>query len=246
MPRFFIAGSNILGGTAIMTGRDAEHMHVLRLRPGDDVILCDTEGSDYKCRIVKSTKDEVEAEVIEVTPCKSEPSVKTTVLCALPKGSDKTDYIIQKCVEAGAYEIGFFTSERCIAKIDEGGRAKKLERWNRISEEAAKQSGRGIIPKVNWIGGFTECLNESIKKDLSLFMYECGERETMEHALTGCRSCSTAAIITGSEGGFAPYEADLAKVTGCHICSLGERILRCETAPVVALTALMYASGNLG
>ena len=81
MPRFFIAGTNILGGTAIMTGRDAEHVHVLRLRPGDDVILCDTEGRDYKCRIVKATKEEVEAEVIEVTPCKSEPSVKASVLC---------------------------------------------------------------------------------------------------------------------------------------------------------------------
>ena len=107
MPRFFIAGTNILGGTAIMTGRDAEHVHVLRLRPGDDVILCDTEGSDYKCRIVKATKEEVEAEVIEVTPCKSEPGLKASVLCGLPKGSDRTDYIIQKSVEAGAFEICF-------------------------------------------------------------------------------------------------------------------------------------------
>ena len=147
MPRFFIAGTNILGGTAIMTGRDAEHVHVLRLRPGDDVILCDTEGSDYKCRIVKATKEEVEAEVIEVTPCKSEPGLKASVLCGLPKGSDRTDYIIQKSVEAGAFEICFFSCERCVAKLDEGGRAKKLERWNRISEEAAKQSGRVLCTK---------------------------------------------------------------------------------------------------
>ena len=115
MPRFFIAGTNIRGGMAFMMGRDAEHVHVLRLRPGDDVILCDTEGSDYKCRIVRATREEVEAEVIEVTPCRSEPSVKVSVLCALPKGSEKTDYIIQKSVEAGAFEICFFTSKRCIA-----------------------------------------------------------------------------------------------------------------------------------
>ena len=245
MPRFFIAGTNILGGTAIMTGRDAEHVHVLRLRPGDDVILCDTEGSDYKCRIVKATKEEVEAEVIEVTPCKSEPSVKASVLCGLPKGSDKTDYIIQKSVEAGAFEICFFSSDRCVARLDEGGRAKKLERWNRISEEAAKQSGRGIIPEVRWIGDFTQCLDTAIKKYLSLFMYETGERESLDSALKGCREIKTAAIITGPEGGFAQFEADLAKVIGCRICSMGERILRCETAPIVALSALMFASGNL-
>ena len=245
MPRFFIAGTNIRGGMAFMMGRDAEHVHVLRLRPGDDVILCDTEGSDYKCRIVRATKEEVEAEVIEVTPCRSEPSVKVSVLCALPKGSEKTDYIIQKSVEAGAFEICFFTSERCIAKLDEGGREKKLERWQRISEEAAKQSGRGIIPQVRWIGDFTQCLDTAIKKDLSLFMYETGERESLEQALAGCREIATAAIITGSEGGFAPYEADLARVTGCHICSMGERILRCETAPLAGLTAVMYALGEI-
>ena len=246
MPRFFIAGTNIFGGTAIMKGRDAEHIHVLRLRPGDDVVLCDTEGNDYKCRLVKTEKDEVEAEVIEVVPCKSEPSVKVSVLCGLPKGSDKTDYIIQKSVEAGAFEICFFSSSRCIAKVDDDGRGKKLERWNRISEEAAKQSGRGIIPAVRWIGDYTECLNTAIKKDLSLFMYETGECESLNAVLEGSAGIETAAVITGPEGGFAPFEADLAKVIGCRICSMGERILRCETAPVVALSAIMYATGNLG
>ena len=246
MPRFFIAGTNIMGGMAIMKGRDAEHVHVLRLRPGDDVVLCDEEGSDYKCRIVKSTKEEVEAEVIEVKPCISEPSVKVSVLCGLPKGSDKTDYIIQKSVEAGANEICFFSCDRCIAKFDEGGRDKKLERWNRISEEAAKQSGRGIIPKVHWIGDFTECLNQAHQKNLSLFMYETGERESLNSVLENRKDMKTAAIITGPEGGFAPFEAELARMTGCRICSMGERILRCETAPIVALSAVMYATDNLG
>lgn len=245
MPRFFIAGTNIAGGMAIMRGRDAEHVHVLRLRPGDDVILCDTEGSDYKCRIVRSDKEEVEAEVLEVRPCTAEPSVKVSVLCGLPKGSDKTDYIIQKSVEAGAFEICFFSSDRCVAKLDEGGRAKKLERWTRISEEAAKQSGRGIIPAVRWIGDFTEALNQSYRKDLALFMYETGDRERLNDVIEGAGELHTVAVITGPEGGFAGFEADLAKVTGCRICSMGERILRCETAPVVALSAVMYATGNL-
>lgn len=246
MPRFFIAGTNIFGGMAIMRGKDAEHVHVLRLRPGDDVILCDTEGSDYKCRIVKATKEEVEAEVIEVVPCVAEPDVKVSVLCGLPKGSDKTDYIIQKCVEAGAFEICFFDCDRCVAKIDDEGRAKKMERWNRISEEAAKQSGRGIIPQVRWLGDFAAALNEANQKDLALFCYETGERESLNEVLEKNKAVESMAIITGPEGGFAQFEADLAKAIKFHICSMGERILRCETAPVVALSAAMYATGNLG
>lgn len=247
MARFFIAGTNILDGMAIMKGRDAEHVHVLRLKPGDDVILCDTQGSDYKCRIVKASREEVEAEVVEVVPCKSEPDVKVSVLCGLPKGSDKTDYIIQKCVEAGAYEILFFASDRCVARIDDdAARDKKLERWNRISEEAAKQSGRGIIPAVKWVGDFTGALNEANQKDLAVFCYETGERESLNTVLEGSKDVKTMAIITGPEGGFAPFEADLARVLKFRICSLGERILRCETAPVVALSAAMYATGNLG
>ena len=158
--------------------------------------------------------------MVEVVRCPAEPTVKVTVLCGLPKG-DKTDYIIQKSVEAGAYEILFFQSSRCVAKPDKP--EKKLERWQRIAEEATKQSGRGII----------------------LFMYETGEREALDAVLSANRDMKTAAIITGPEGGFQPFEADLARVCGLHICSMGERILRCETAPVVALTAAMYATGNL-
>ena len=242
MPRFFMAGTNILGGMAIMKGRDAEHVHVLRMRPGEDMIICDGQGTDYKCRLVKADKEQVEAEVIEVVRCPAEPSVKVTVLCGLPKG-DKTDYIIQKCVEAGAYEILFFSSSRCIAKL--GNEEKKLERWQRIAEEAAKQSGRGIIPQVGWAGELADAFDVAVKKDVGLFMYETGEREAMGDVLEANKSVSTAAIVTGPEGGFAPFEAELAKIVGLHLCSMGERILRCETAPVVALTAAMYATGHL-
>lgn len=242
MARFFMAGTNLLGGMAILRGRDAEHVRVLRLRPGEDMILCDGEGTDYKCRLVRSDKDEAECEVIEVVPCPAEPSVKVTVLCGLPKG-DKTDYIIQKCVEAGAAEILFFNASRCVAKPDTP--EKKLERWRRISEEAAKQSGRGVIPRVDWCGELADALNEAAHRELGLFMYETGEREKLDEVLTAHREVKTAAIITGPEGGFAPFEADLARLCGLHLCSMGERILRCETAPVVALTATMYATGNL-
>ena len=242
MARFFIAGTNLNGGMAIMKGRDAEHVHVLRMKPGEDFIICDGQGTDYKCRLVRADREEVEAEVIEVVPCPAEPSVKVTVLCGLPKG-DRAEYIIQKCVEAGAFEILFFQSNRGVARPE--APEKKLERWQRISEEAAKQSGRGIIPRVGWVGEFADALNEAVQKDLGLFLYETGEREGLDAVLESNRGVETLALITGPEGGFAPFEADLARITGLHLCSMGERILRCETAPIVAMTALMYATGNL-
>lgn len=242
MPRFFMLGTNKFGGTAIIRGRDAEHIKVLRLRPGEDMTICDGRGTDYKCRLIRSDKDEAEAEIIEVLPCPAEPTVSVRVLCGLPKG-DKTDYIIQKSVEAGASEIVFFDSGRVIQRTD--GVQKKLERWNRISEEAAKQSGRGIIPEVRWLGSFVEALDAAKQTEEAFFMYETGERESFSEALSNVKSLKTAAIITGPEGGFERVEADIARACGMHICSMGKRILRCETAPIVALTALMYESGNL-
>ena len=113
MARFFMAGTNLLGGTAIIRGKDAEHIRVLRIRPGEEVIINDTQGTDYRCRMVSSTPEEAEVEVVEAVPCKGEPSVKVSVYCGLPKGSDRTDYIIQKSVESGAEEIVFFRSDRC-------------------------------------------------------------------------------------------------------------------------------------
>ena len=122
----------------------------------------------------------------------------------------------------------------------------RLERWQRIAEEAAKQSGRGIIPQVRYEADFVAVLNDALHTDLPLFMYETGERETIRDAIEHTASpIASAAIITGPEGGFAEFEADMARKLGMHICSMGERILRCETAPVVALTALMYGTGNL-
>jgi len=242
MARFFMAGTNILGGMAVIRGRDAEHVRVLRLRPGEDVVICDGEGTDYKCRLVYADKEEAKAEVLEVVRCPAEPTVKVTLLCGLPKG-DRVDYIIQKGVEAGANEILFFNCERCVARPETP--EKKLERWQRIAEEAAKQSGRGIIPQVGWAGDFVQMLDLAVKKELGLFMYETGEREALNTVLDANREAKTAAIITGPEGGFAEFEAQLAKACGLHVCSMGERILRCETAPIVALTAAMYATGNL-
>ena len=196
-----------------------------------------------KPNLVQTLEHEAEAEVIEVVPCKAEPTVRSTVFAGLPKG-ERSDFLVQKCTEAGASEIVFFSCTRCVAKAV--NMEKKLERWQRIAEEAAKQSGRGIIPQVRYEADFVAVLNGALHTDLPLFMYETGERETIRDAIEHTASpIASAAIITGPEGGFAEFEADMARKLGMHICSMGERILRCETAPVVALTALMYGTGNL-
>ena len=189
MARFFIAGTNFPNGRAIIRGRDADHIRVLRLRAGDDIVICDGAGRDYKCRLVQTLEHEAEAEVIEVVPCKAEPTVRTTVFAGLPKG-ERSDFLVQKCTEAGASEIVFFSCTRCVAKAV--NMEKKLERWQRIAEEAAKQSGRGIIPQVRYTADYVSVLNDALHTDLPLFMYETGERETIRDAIehgAGGRLC---------------------------------------------------------
>lgn len=245
MARFFMAGTNLDGGRAYIRGRDAEHVRVLRLRPGEDVVICDGKGTDYRCRLIMSTAGEAEAEVVEVVPCRGEPDVDVTVYAGLPKG-ERADFLIQKCVEAGAKRIVFFNCERCVARPDGRSMDKKLERFNRISQAAAEQSGRGIIPPVEYVHDYIEMLNRAAKADAWLFMYETGEgRVPMREAIEAAGDFKSISVVTGPEGGFTPAEAKLAVGAGAVLCSMGERIFRCETAPVVAVTAVMYAKGEL-
>lgn len=245
MARFFMAGTNKFGGTAIIRGQDAEHIRVLRMKPGERVVICDGKGTDYMCRLVRSEPDEAEAEVIDVVPCKAEPSVSTTIFAGLPKG-ERADVIVQKCTEAGATGIVFFGCERSIVKTDGRSMEKKLQRWQRIAESAAQQSGRGMIPAVDYAWDFVQMLDLAVKSEGKFLMYETGDdRVTLQTAFETAGGLSTAAIITGPEGGFSEAEAKMARLTGFTACSMGERILRCETAPVIALSALMYATNNL-
>jgi len=245
MPRFFMAGASISGNSVLITGSDAEHAKVLRLKIGDRIIICDGQKTDHHCNITKITPDEVEAEVVESCPCPAEPSVRCVILAGLPKQGERSDYIVQKCTESGASEIVFFVSHRCVAKPDAKGLEKKVQRWQRIAEEAAKQSGRGIIPSVSAVNSFAEALDIANKTELPLFMYETGDRVELKTAIESAGEIRSAAILTGPEGGFEPYEAELATKVGFRICAMGPRILRCETAPLAALTALMYATGNM-
>ena len=245
MARFFMAGSNIAGGTVLITGADAEHARVLRLKIGDSIVVCDGEKTDHRCTVTRITPEAVEAEVVESVPCPAEPDVRVTILAGLPKQQERSDFVVQKCTEGGASEIVFFVSQRCVAKPDAKGLEKKLARWRRIAEEAAKQSGRGVIPTVSAVPDFAGALDIANKTALPLFLYETGERVELKTALEQAGKVASAAILTGPEGGFEPFEAELARALGFRVCSMGPRIFRCETAPLAALTALMYATGNL-
>lgn len=246
MARFFMAGGTFgKGGTILLTGADAEHARVLRLKVGERIVVCDGKGADRHCTVTRVTKDAVEAEVGETVPCPGEPDITVTILAGLPKQGERGDYVVQKCTECGAARIMFFLSRRCVARPVCSGFEKKRERWRRIAEEAAKQSGRGIIPEVDILADFPAALDAAIKTELPLFLYETGERTPLKAAIEGAGAFRTAALITGPEGGFEPFEAELAAKLGFQICSMGPRILRCETAPAAALTALMFATGNL-
>ena len=152
--------------------------------------------------------------------------------------------MIQKATELGATEIVAFPSSRCVSRPDEKSLAKKLERWQKIAASAAEQSGRGRIPSVLTVNSYIEAVERAARSELPLFPYE-NERTVSLRAAIGPAQFHTAAIMTGSEGGFSEDEVRLAEEAGMKICSLGPRILRCETAPLCALSAVLYAAGAL-
>lgn len=245
MPRFFIETINPESTSVVITGRDAEHIKVLRMRPGETLTLCDGKGTELHCVLTQSDGKTAYAEVTEVCPSVSESTVPVHIYAGLAKG-DRVDYVVQKCTELGAHDITFFHSERCIVRLDpKKGADTKLTRLQRIAEEAAKQSGRGIVPKVRYLDSYDAMLETAGQAALKLFLYETGERGSMRSVIQQAQPIESAAIVTGPEGGFTPEEAQQARKKGFSVCTMGPRILRCETAPLIPLAAVLYETGNL-
>ncbi len=227
------------GGAAFLRGADAHHLsHVMRAKPGDTVTLCDGKGVDYQCAVRGFGEALVELAILSSAPSVSEPTVRVTLYAGYPK-QDKLETVVQKTVELGAVRIVPFFSRYCVAapKNEE----KKNVRYQRIALEAAKQSGRGVIPKVEPPVLFNEMLRDAAANEAALFCDEGGG----EALLSRLGQARTIGIITGSEGGFSREEAGQARAAGCVPISLGPRILRCETAPLAALAAVMALTGNL-
>ena len=230
------------GGQAALTGPDAHHLaHVMRARVGDTVVLCGPDGLEYTGTVAAIAPGRVEFTVSEGAPSKAEPAVRTTLFVGYPK-QGKLEEIIRHSVELGVTEIVPFFSRYCVATPKKED--VKNERYNRIAAEAAKQAGRAILPRVAPpLPDFAAVCRALSDFDKALFFYEGGGAPLRGLLQPG--SVQRLALITGSEGGFCPEEAQQAAAAGAVAVGLGPRILRCETAPLAALTAAMLLTGNL-
>lgn len=240
MPRFFTQTISAEGG--IISGDDAKHIsRVLRMKVGELLTACDTKGYDYDCLIESLSDREVSLRVLEVRSSQSEPDVRVSLYQAMPKG-DKLELIIQKAVELGVDSITPVMTRRCVSKPDSKSMAKKLERYNRIALEAAKQSGRGKVPQVCPMLDLPQALDEMAQTSCPILFYE-NATAPAKQVIDGAGK--EIAVLIGSEGGFDESEVELAIQKGCQVLSLGKRILRCETAPLAALSIIMFETGNM-
>ena len=240
MPRFFIEDKP-LDGVVTITGEDAHHIGFsLRMKAGER-ITATYNGMDYECIISSISPDTVIASIESGAVCETEPNVKLTLFQALPK-ADKFEHIIQKSVELGVCEIIPFISKRCVVKLSAEEFEKKRQRYNKIALAAAKQSGRGIIPVVKPLITLNEIADKLSDYDTSILFYE---KSSFPISEVGLKSFTSVSAIIGSEGGFDHSEAEQLEKAGAYSVSLGNRILRCETAPTVAITLIFFLTNNL-
>ena len=242
MARFFVTEQELNARPLILRGENAAHAKVLRLKAGEWVTVCDGEGRECLCQIQEVDNGEVILDAGECRDTQTEASVKVSIYMAFPK-ADKLEHVIQKATELGAYEIVAFPSARCVSKPDEKSLKKKVERWLKIAASAAEQSGRGRIPQVVVLHSFADALQRAAQAELPIMFYENEHATTLRMAMESGKY-STVSLLSGPEGGLEPKEVEQARKAGLRICTLGSRILRCETAPLCGLSAVMYASGE--
>ena len=242
MTRFFVTPEEMQPNFLVLTGENAAHAKVLRLQVGEQVMVCDGEGNECICTVSDISPDRVSLVVNSRGASTTEPAVQASVYMAFSKG-DKLEHVIQKATELGACEIVAFPSSRCVSRPDDKSIKKKWERWQKIAASAAEQSGRGRIPKVLVADSYKDAIARAVKADKAILFYENERATTLKMALEAGAYASVS-LLTGPEGGLEEREVEQAKTAGMEICTLGSRILRCETAPLCALSAVMYASGE--
>ena len=242
MVRFFVSAEELEGQELVLTGENAQHAKVLRLKAGEQVLVCDGEGHECLCQVLSLDAGELEVSVLERRVSETEAAVRVSVYMAFPK-ADKLEHVIQKATELGAWEIVAFPSARCVSRPDDKSLKKKLERWQKIAASAAEQSGRGRIPEVIVLDSYRTALERAAQADRPILLYENERATTLKMALEEA-PLSTVSILSGPEGGLEEKEVRQAMDAGIRVCTLGKRILRCETAPLCALSAIMYAAGE--
>ena len=242
MTRFFIKPEDMQPDFFVLTGENAKHAKVLRLKPGEEVLVCDGHGKECICTVSDVSPEQFSLVVKKRQESETEALVKASVYMAFPK-ADKLEHVIQKATELGAYEIIAFPTSRCVSRPDEKSLVKKLERWQKIAASASEQSGRGRVPQVLVLPSYKAALERASQSDLALLFYENEQSTTLKMALQSSPYKSVS-ILTGPEGGLEASEVSQAATAGLKVCTLGKRILRCETAPLCALSAIMYDSGE--
>lgn len=241
MHHFFVTPDQVTEKEILLTGTDVRHMkQVLRMRAGEQVAIRDGVSNNYICCIKALNEDEAILEILSVDQDSTELPARVYLFQGLPK-SDKMELIIQKAVELGVYQIIPVATRRSVVKLDEKKAAAKVKRWNHISESAAKQSGRMLVPEVTAVMQFGEAFEYGKSFDCNLIPYELAEGiHTTRDLISRARPGMKIGVFIGPEGGFDFEEIQLAKSYGVSPITLGRRILRTETAGLCALSVLMF------
>ena len=239
MPRFYITPP--LTGLITLEAEDAHHIRdVLRLSPGEAVTLCDGQGLQAQAELTQVNKAGVYAQAGEAVPMGTDPNIRLCAYPSLSKG-ERFTWMLQKLVELGISDIYPVLSERCISREMAGS---KLDRFRRIVLEAAKQCGRSVLPTLHELQSFASVVKAPVLAgEAKLFCYEAATG-SLRRALQAS-PLTTAHILTGPEGGYSEAEACLAADNGWAEVSLGRIILRCETAPLAAVSAVLYEAGAM-
>lgn len=243
--RFFVAPEKIEGDTIEITGEDVRHIvKVLRLKNGDEVIIADGTGQEYYGKLAAAKKERVTVKVERKAFAASEPPVKVTLLQGIPKG-DKMELIVQKCTELGIFRIVPVAAARTIVQLSPEKARNRVERWQRVAEEAAKQSQRAIIPCVEEVRTVEAAISK-FGQGLMLVPWEEERSRTMKEVLQQHGQAKDVTLLIGPEGGLEASEVELAMSQNAVPVTLGPRILRTETAGWAALTMILYELGDLG
>ena len=251
MQKFFIEEEQIQDNRIYIQGSDVKHiLNVLRLNKKEKIQICNKQTMEnYIVEIEEIEKEKIITQIIEKMQTSIESNVEIHLYQGLPK-ADKMELIIQKCVELGVNEITPIEMKRCVVKIEDKAKNKKIERWQKISEVAAKQCGRDIIPKINNIINIKNICNLICEYDIVLLAYENEQENTLKNELLKLKNETNKklriGIIIGPEGGLDKEEVELLKTNGAKSITLGKRILRTETVAFVLTSIIMYELGDLG
>ena len=251
MPKFFVKEEQIKENQIIIKGQDVNHIKkVLRAKIGDELQICNRQnGENFLCEIDNLEEEKIICQIKEKIQEQVESNIEVTIFQGLPK-ADKMEYIIQKSVELGVYDITPVEMKRCVVKLNEKDKSKKIERWQKISEVAAKQCGRDIIPQINNIINIKNICNLIQEYDMVLVAYENEEKNTLKEQLENIKKQNNSkskvkiGIIIGPEGGLEEKDVETLKENGAKVITLGRRILRTETVALNVLSIIMYELEN--